>query len=120
METVGNYVLLWTIYLLASAVFFVVFWRITRFKRRIWLSYILRAVMLALALTPAYANQAGEVMAPALIVALLDAITIGGSAAVRAFVPLFLALIMAVVLASAWYLVGRTFQSKKHKNQRVA
>lgn len=105
MEAVTNYWLLWSIYLAASAVFFIVFWRMTRFRHHEWLSQLLRGTVVAIALTPWYANQEGTVLAPALIVVMLDAITIGGTAAVRALVPLVLALLLAWIAASAWYLI---------------
>ena len=99
MEASHNFVLIWAVYLLASAVFYAIYWRLTAFRRRRWLSYSLRAVMAALILTPWYANTQDSVLAPALMVTTLDAITIGSDAAVRAMVPLLLALLAAEVFA---------------------
>ncbi|MSR12078.1 MAG: hypothetical protein EXR84_09800 [Gammaproteobacteria bacterium] len=120
MESGTNYWMLWSIYLLASAAFFVVFWRITRFKSHKWLSHLLRGGMLAVALTPWYANQQSTVLAPALMVAMLDAITIGGTAAVRALVPLVLAVLLAFVVASVWYVISVKIGRKIIKKQPVA
>lgn len=104
MEASHNFFLIWAVYLLASAVFYTIYWRLTAFRRRLWLSYSLRAVMAALILTPWYANTQDAVLAPALMVTTLDAITIGTDAAVRALVPLALALLGAEVLASlVWF-----------------
>jgi len=104
MEASHNFVLIWAVYLLASAVFYVVYWRLTAFRRRLWLSYSLRAVMAALILTPWYVNTQDSVLAPALMVTTLDAITVGTDAAIRAAVPLLLALLAAEVLAClAWF-----------------
>lgn len=104
MEASHNFVLIWAVYLLASAVFYAIYWRLTAFRRRRWLSYSLRAVMAALILTPWYANTQDSVLAPALMVTTLDAITIGSDAAVRAMVPLLLALFAAEVFASlVWF-----------------
>lgn len=119
METVTNYWLLWTVYLLASAVFFVAFWRLTRFTRFLWLSYLLRAITIALAFTPWYANQQGTVLAPALIIVMLDAITIGGTAAVRGLVPLLLALILALVIAIIWHFISVRKINNSVKKQKV-
>jgi len=113
MESVSNYWLLWGVYLTASAVFFAVFWPLTRFKRHQWLGILLRCTVLVLAFTPWYANQEGSVFAPALIVVLLDAITIGGAAPVRALVPLVLALLLAWIFAAAWILIGKKLKSKR-------
>ena len=107
MEANHNFVLIWAFYLLASGIFYTVYWRLTAFRRRLWLSYSLRALMAALILTPWYANTQDAVMAPALMVTTLDAITIGTEAAVRALVPLLLALLAAEVLAClVWF--GKT------------
>mgnify|MGYP006304855795 CR=1 FL=1 len=104
MEASYNFVLIWAVYLIASAVFYAIYWRLTAFRRRLWLSYSLRAVMAALILTPWYANTQDSVVAPALMVTTLDAITIGREAALRAMVPLLLALLAAEVLASViWF-----------------
>jgi len=119
METVTNYWLLWTVYLSASAVFFIAFWRLTRFSRFLWLSYLLRAITIALAFTPWYANQQGTVLAPALMIVMLDAITIGGTAAVRSLVPLVLALILAVVIAIIWYFIAIRKIKNSNKKQKV-
>lgn len=117
METGTNYWLLWSIYLSASAVFFLVFWRLTRFQKHQWLGYLLRGATLATALTPWYANQQGTVLAPALMVAALDAITISGTAAVRALVPLVLAVILALVVASIWYVLNVKLRKKSPNKQ---
>lgn len=119
MEPVSNYWLLWGIYLTASAIFFTVFWPMTRFRRHQWLGVLLRCTMLVCAFTPWYANQEGSVLAPALIVVLLDAITIGGAAPVRALVPLFLTMLLAWILAGAWLIISKKLRSKGAKNQNV-
>ena len=102
-----NYLLIWLIYLAATAVFYYVYWRVTAFRKRRWLSYSLRALMLALILTPWYANTQGEVLAPALMVVALDTITIGIDAMGRALVPLTLSLLLAEIFASLIWLIQR-------------
>lgn len=119
MEPVTNYWLLWAVYLTASAIFFSVFWPMTRFPQQRWLSLFLRGTLIAFAFTPWYANPEGTVLAPALIVVMLDAITIGGTAAVRALVPLFLALILSWVLVFIWYLLTSRLGQKKHNKQKI-
>ena len=94
----ANYWLAWLVYVLASGVYFAAFWRITRFRKRRVLRYCLRAFMLSLIVTPWYVSDTGSVMAPALIIVLMDAITIGGAAAARAMVPLFLAVVLSQVI----------------------
>jgi hypothetical protein len=102
-----NFWIAWAVYCAAGLLFYLVFWRVTRFRRHRVASYTLRAVMLAIIATPWYVSDTGSAMAPALIIVLMDAITIGGDAAVRAFVPLFLAIMIAVVGALLLMLIRR-------------
>lgn len=106
METETNYWLIWLVYLLASACFYPVFWRLTEWRWR-WLSYSLRGLMAALMLTPWYVNDQSDVLAPALMVSTLDAITIGPAAAARATVPLVLALVFAEIVATILWALHR-------------
>jgi len=117
MIAASNYWLVWLIYLFAAAVFLVVLWRFTRFKQATWLSYSLRAIVIAIIFTPWYANPQGDVLAPALIVVLLDAITIGGSAAARATVPLGLAIILALVVAVVMLVINKRKKLKSNENK---
>tara|TARA_R110002073_G_scaffold41445_2_gene116997 strand:+ start:131 stop:517 length:387 start_codon:yes stop_codon:yes gene_type:complete len=101
MEAIGNYWFFWLLYLLAAGIFTAVFWRATRFSHASWTSYSLRAVAIALIFTPWYSNPQDSGMAPALMIATLDAITAGGAAAYRSFVPLVLAIIFGLLVAGA-------------------
>jgi len=99
MDAIGNYWFFWTLYLAAAVVFTALLWRLTRFQHGIWRSYSLRAVAIAVIFTPWYSNPQDSIMAPALMVATLDAITIGGSASFRSFVPLVLAVLFGLLVA---------------------
>lgn len=99
MDSIDNYWLFWLLYLASAAIFMAMFWRMTRFKRALWASYSLRAIAIAVIFTPWYSNPQGSEMAPALMVATLDAITAGGSAALRSFVPLVLAILFGLLVA---------------------
>jgi len=105
MAAETNYWLIWLIYLAAGGAFYGIFWWLTRFKRFKWISYSLRAVMLALILTPWFTTDEGRTMAPALMVMTLDAITIGREASGRAASPLLLAVVVAELIATLLYLV---------------
>lgn len=107
MEAGPNYLFIWIIYLLASCAFYWVYWKATAFRKRLWLSYSLRALMLALTLTPWYANAQGDVIAPALMIVALDAITLGVDTMGRALIPLILSLLTAEVLATLVWFVKR-------------
>jgi len=99
MDSIGNYWFFWTLYLGAAVIFTGLFWRVTRFEQAIWASYSLRAVAIAVVFTPWYSNSQDSGMAPALMVAALDAITGGFEAAFRSFVPLVLAVLLGLLLA---------------------
>jgi len=105
MSDISNVLLAWTAYLIAGAIVFAVFWRVSRFKKRHLLSYCLRAVLLAIMLTPWYVSDQGSLLAPALIIVLMDSITIGPEAAVRAFVPLFLSISISLVMVVVGLLI---------------
>ena len=112
MEDIDNYGWVWFIYLLASAAFFVVYWQITRFRTAIWSSYVLRALALSIVLTPWYANSGSPALATALMVLLLDIITIGSEEALRSMVPLFLSVIAAIIVATVLSLLKRNKVNK--------
>lgn len=119
MESIGNYWFFWTLYLVSAVIFVVIFWRITRFERAIWTSYSLRAVALAIIFTPWYSNPQESVMAPALMVAALDAITGGFEAAFRSFVPLALTVVFGLLLAGAMSFLKKKKLNKVINNKKI-
>ena len=119
MESIGNYWFFWTLYLVSAVIFVVIFWRITRFERAIWTSYSLRAVALAIIFTPWYSNPQESVMAPALMVAALDAITGGFEAAFRSFVPLALTVVFGLLLAGAMSFLKKKKLNKAINNKKI-
>jgi len=119
MESVGNYWFFWTLYLGAALVFIAVFWRITRFEKAVWSAYSLRAIAIATVLTPWYSNPQESVMAPALMVAALDAITGGFEAAFRSLVPLVLSIVFALLIAGVFSFIKKKRTGKINKNNRI-
>ena len=119
MDSIGNYWFFWTLYLGAALIFTGIFWRITRFERAIWASYSLRAVAIAVIFTPWYSNSQESGMAPALMVAALDAITGGFEAAFRSFVPLVLAVLFGLLLAGVMSFVKKRKVNKAINNKEV-
>ena len=67
----------------------------------------MRAVIAAIIVTPWYANAYGAALAPAWIVILLDAITIGSDAMVRASIPLIFSIIAAELIGTVVYLIKK-------------
>ena len=115
MSEVSNFLLAWVIYIFAGCFFYVVFWRLTDFSKRRFLAYCLRAIALAVIATPWYVNDQESLLAPALMVMTMDAITIGGSSAVRAFVPLFMSIIVAVIGVSFVFLISKGVKARAQK-----
>ena len=94
----SNYFLIWIIYLAASAVFFAVFWQFSGLLGRLP-AWLLRTIMAALILTPAWPRGGGEVPAPALMVAALDGIGSGPEAAARGLGALVIGVGIATALS---------------------
>jgi hypothetical protein len=106
MET-GDYAMAWLIYLVAALLFAVISWRaLDRFLRR-ELAYLLECLLLALMLTPCAVIEDQPVMAPALIVFVLDSLTIAPKAGIRALIPLVLAVGLALLVAAVLSIIHR-------------
>ncbi len=118
METVGNYWLFWSLYVTAATLFFIIFWKLTKFEKAIWISYSLRAVAATVIFTPWYSNPQDSLMAPALMVVTLDAITLGADAIFRSVVPLLLALLFALFLAGTMSAIKKKRKSISIKNKK--
>ena len=99
MLDIYGYITSWAIYLSAGTLCYILFYKATGkigFKP---LANVLRGIMIALIYTPWYVAADQDLMAPAVIVIVLDTITIGGDAFIRGLVPLTLVLIAAIVIA---------------------
>lgn len=120
MDSIGNYWFFWTLYLGAAVIITGIFWRVTRFERAIWASYSIRAVVIAVVFTPWYSNSQDSVMAPALMVAALDAMTGGIGSAFRSFVPLVLAVLLALLLATAMSFFKKKMNKRLLNNKVIA
>lgn len=107
MLDIYGYLTSWAIYLAAGTLCYVLFYRATRWIRPKLLANLLRAVIFALIYTPWTVATDQDLMAPAVMVILLDMITVGPDAFVRALVPLVLAMLLAVAVAIGVSLFGR-------------
>lgn len=110
MVDIYGYLTSWAIYLTAGTVCYVLFYKATGVIPIKVIANILRGIMIALIYTPWYVAADKDLMAPAVIVILLDMITVGGNSFVRALVPLVMALVAAVsipILISLAMLVFR-------------
>ena len=100
----SSYFLLWCLYFVAGLSFYGFLWWLTRSSSIKLLNYSVRGIMAAVIFTPWPANIYGDTLAPALMVFVLDLITIGEKSATRAAVPLLLAVIIAeLIVIGLWW-----------------
>ncbi|HDZ09716.1 hypothetical protein [Pseudohongiella sp.] len=99
MLGIYGYITSWAVYLTAGTLCYILFYKATGAIGFKPLANVLRGIMIALIYTPWYVAADEDLMAPAVIVILLDMITIGGDAFIRGLVPLTLALTAAIVIA---------------------
>ena len=109
MLDIYDYIVGWGIYIAAGTLCFIIFYRTTGAIRFKPIANGLRAIMLAFMFTPWYVTAEGDLLAPAIIVMMLDLVTIGGTAFVRAMVPLGLSIVGALVVALILPLIRKAF-----------
>lgn len=99
MLDIYDYILGWGIYIAAGTLCFIIFYRVTSGITIKPIANCLRGILLALMFTPWYVSAEDDLLAPALIIMMLDLVTIGGTSFVRAMVPLVLSIIAAIIVA---------------------
>lgn len=99
MLDIYDYVIGWAVYIACGALCYMIFYRFTGMIRFKPMANTLRAILLALMFTPWYVSVDSDLLAPALIVIMLDMVTQGGTSFVRALVPLTLSIGAAVFVA---------------------
>ena len=104
MITQNEILLISLIYLPAAVVFFVLLWRLISVLKFELLVYILRGLLASLIFTPWFINLQETTLAPALMVAMLDMITLGSAEVCRAGVPLFLSIFTFQTIALGLYI----------------
>lgn len=112
MLDLSDYLIGWGIYIVAGIICYMIFYRFTGLIRYKLLANCLRALFFAVIFTPWYIAPDQDLMAPALMVILLDMVTVGGASFVRALVPLTLAMILALFIALTGKFLKRPFQNK--------
>ena len=93
-----DYYIAWGIYLVAGIVFSLISWKVM--KRYFWreMAYLLESLLLAVIFTPWYVLPEEEILAPALIVFMLDLITVDLTTSIRALIPLVMAMLFGVIV----------------------
>ncbi|ALO46133.1 hypothetical protein [Pseudohongiella spirulinae] len=110
MLNIYGYLTSWAIYLAAGTICYVLFYRATAVIRPKTLANVMRGIMIALIYTPWYISADNDLMAPVLMVITLDMITLGGDAFIRGFVPLLLALSLAILAGLFWNMIKKKLQ----------
>ena len=104
MITPNDILLISLIYLTAGVVFFLLFWRLSSVLKFELLVYMLRGLLASLIFTPWSINLQETTLAPAVMVAMLDLITLGSAEVFRAGVPLILSIFTFQAIALGFYI----------------
>ena len=112
MITQNEILLISLIYLTAGVVFFLLFWRLISFLKFELLVYLFRGLLASLIFTPWFINLQESTLAPALIVAMLDLITLGSVEIFRAGVPLLFSIITFQAIALGLYVFKKKSATK--------
>ena len=108
-----DYITAWIVYLLAGVTFSVLSWRLL--SAMLWreLAYLLECLLLAVIFTPWYVVPEEEILAPAIIVFVLDLVTVDVTTSIRSLIPLIMAMLLGIlvtVVLSVIYRVRRRRQ----------
>jgi hypothetical protein len=125
METV-DYILAWLAYLIASLAMSFLLWKVV--KKIFWvdLAYVMQVTFMAIVFTPWYVEADGNVLAPAIIIFVMDIVTIETVAGIRSLVPIAMAILLSTIITMvgiATYRVRkvrRLLSIKKHRMARKA
>ncbi len=93
-----DYYIAWSIYLVAGILFSLISWKVM--KRYLWreMAYLLQSLLLAIIFTPWYVLPEEEILAPALIIFMLDLITVDLTTSIRALIPLVMAMLSGIIV----------------------
>jgi hypothetical protein len=116
----GDYTTAWVVYGLAGIVLAWLAWAQLRKLRPRELGWLLQFWFMALMFTPWEVEEGGPVQAPALIIFVMDAITVSRESAIRALIPLVIALLGGVVLTLALSVGYRLLRRRKAQAAEAA
>ena len=112
MITQNVILLISLIYVTSGVVFFLLLWRLISVLKFELLVYMLRGLLASLIFTPWFINLQEATLAPALMVAMLDMITLGSAEVFRAGVPLFLSIFTSQAIALGFYIFKKKSDKK--------
>ena len=113
MLDIYDYIAGWAVYIAAGALCYMIFYRFTGAIKFKPLANSLRVILIALMFTPWYVSPEADLLAAALMVMMLDMVTLGGSAFVRALVPLSMAIAFGVLVTLSGALIKRLLSRSK-------
>lgn len=96
--TESGYTLAWAVYLGGALIAYACGWWVSR-SWPAWLAYPLRAITLALIVTPWTVTDESSAMGPAWVIAAFDTFVLANGDPLRAGAPLMAASVLALVLA---------------------
>jgi len=107
-----DYIIAWTVYLCAGIIFSIISWKFM--KKVLWreLAYLLQSLLLAIIFTPWYVLPEEEILAPALIIFMLDLITIDVTTSIRALIPLVMAILLGIIVTIVLSVIYRVKSRK--------
>ncbi len=125
METI-DYIVAWLIYLIAALAMSFLFWKVV--KKILWvdLAYVMQVTFMAVIFTPWYVEADGNVLAPAIIIFVMDIVTIETVAGIRSLVPIAMAILLSTIITMVGIAsyrvrkVRRLLTIKKHRRTRKA
>ena len=102
-----EYMIAWSVYLVSGLVFSLVSWKLL--KRFLWreVAYLMQSFLMAIIFTPWYVLPEEEILAPAIIVFMLDLITIDVTTSIRALIPLVITIMLGILLTIILSIVYR-------------
>jgi len=108
----ATYIFAWSLYLAGALFLSWLGWGL--FKRFLIreLAYLLECWMLAFLLTPWYVIPDGDVLGPAWMIFILDAVTIDVQTGIRALIPVTAAMMLGLVVA---IVLGVVYRIRKHR-----
>jgi len=103
-----DYYIAWSIYLTAGVVFSLISWKVMK-RYFFWreMAYLLESLLLTIIFTPWYVLPEEEILAPALIVFMLDLITEDLTTSIRALIPLVMAMLFGIIVTLVLSIIYR-------------
>ncbi len=109
METL-DYLMAWLVYLLAAVALSWLHWKLARKLFWLDLAYVMQGTLMAIIFTPWYVLPDQNILAPAIIIFVMDIVTIETVAGIRALVPMA----MVVILVDLLIIIGiATYRIRK-------